>query len=452
MTKTIKKINEKIKNKCAKVVTAEEMTRMVKEKGPQQAAEEVDVVTTGTFGAMCSSGVWINFGHSEPPIKMSKAWINHVEAYTGVAAVDVYLGATQQSEVSGINYGGAHVIEDLVKRKPVMLRATARRTDCYPRTEIETQLSLEDLNQVTMSNPRNAYQKYNSATNSSEKTLYTYMGKLLPRFGNITYSGAGELSPLMNDPTFETIGLGTRIFLGGSSGYIVGRGTQHDPKTGMSTLMVQGDLKKMSAKFLRAATFKGYGCSLYVGIGVPIPVLNAGVAKRTGISDGEIFTSVLDYGVPSRKRPIIKRVTYKELKSGLVEIKSIQVKTSSLSSYYLAKKIAELLKKWIEKGRFFLSEAVEKLPLREDSTGMAQRKPYPENIFVQEEIQLPKDYPLYRVEERCIHCGLCISYCPFEVFTYGGHRIVSVDDSKCTQCRLCEDVCPVKAIVLPGQR
>jgi len=200
MSKTIKEINKKIEKRKATVVTADEMTRIVRKIGTERAAEEVDVVTTGTFGAMCSSGVWINFGHSEPPIKMSKVWLNNVEAYTGVAAVDAYLGVTQASKSLGIRYGGAHVIEDIVNRKPVVISAVGSGTDCYPRKRIKTEVTIDDLNQVIMSNPRNAYQRYNAAANSGKKPIYTYMGKLLPNFGNATYSGAGELSPIMNDP------------------------------------------------------------------------------------------------------------------------------------------------------------------------------------------------------------------------------------------------------------
>ncbi|HMK46664.1 MAG TPA: homocysteine biosynthesis protein, partial [Methanocella sp.] len=107
--RTIEEINEKIKEGSVNVVTAEEMTSLVQEIGAESAARQVDVVTTGTFGAMCSTGVFLNFGHSDPPIKMQKVWINDVEAYTGVAAVDAYLGATQLSETRGMEYGGAHV-------------------------------------------------------------------------------------------------------------------------------------------------------------------------------------------------------------------------------------------------------------------------------------------------------------------------------------------------------
>jgi len=197
--KTIEEINQKIKDGDAVVVTAAEMTRIVRDMGAGKAAREVDVVTTGTFGAMCSSGVFLNFGHSDPPIKMSRTYLNGVEAYSGLAAVDAYIGATQphRDPKIGLKYGGSHLIEDLVRGKEVELLAEAYGTDCYPLKDIQTRFKLEDLNQAIMVNPRNSYQNYAAATNSSEETLYTYLGTLLPKRGNVTYSSAGELSPFL---------------------------------------------------------------------------------------------------------------------------------------------------------------------------------------------------------------------------------------------------------------
>ncbi|MEZ5334983.1 MAG: homocysteine biosynthesis protein [Methanolobus sp.] len=360
--KTIHEINSKIRDGSVNVVTAEEMVHIVGELGAEGAAKEVDVVTTGTFGAMCSSGVWLNFGHSEPPIKMQKVFLNDVEAYTGVAAVDAFLGATQLSETLEMAYGGAHVIEDLIRGKSVHLHATSHGTDCYPRKVLDTTLTLEDMNQAIMMNPRNAYQKYNAATNSTKTTIHTYMGSLLPSFGNITYSGAGVLSPLSNDPDYMTIGTGTRIFLGGTHGYITGEGTQHSSGGGFGTLMVQGDLKNMDPDYIRAANFTGYGTSLYVGMGVPIPVLNEQIAKATAVTDADISTNILDYGVPSRDRPSIRQVTYEELRSGYVDINGRNVPTSSMSSFKKSRKIASELKDWIRRGEFFVSMPVERLP------------------------------------------------------------------------------------------
>ncbi len=373
--KTVKEINEKIKNNEAVVITAEEMIKVVEEIGPEKASREVDVVTTGTFGAMCSSGVFLNFGHSDPPIKIMKAYLNGVEVYSGLAAVDGYLGATQINidDDIDINYGGAHVIEDLVKGKSVELVAEGYTTDCYPRKKIITSITLDDLNQAIMVNPRNCYQTYPSATNSREEKIYTYMGTLLPEFGNINYSGAGQLNPLQNDynretKTYNTIGIGTKIFLGGGVGYIIGEGTQHNPETGYGTLMVKGDLKEMSPKYLKAATIPKYGCSLFVGIGVPIPVINEEVAKACAIRDRDIEVPIVDYGVPRRDRPVIGKTNYEDLRKGQItveltineneEIKKIEktIKTASVSSYKLSRDVARELKDWILRGDFLLSE------------------------------------------------------------------------------------------------
>ena len=128
MVKTIEEINEKILNGSARVVTAEEMPAIVAELGEEGALKEVDVVTTGTFGAMCSSGAFFNFGHADPPIRMEKAWINDVEMYAGLAAVDAYLGATQESVTRGINYGGAHDCLIEVLKKQLVLNRFSRIT------------------------------------------------------------------------------------------------------------------------------------------------------------------------------------------------------------------------------------------------------------------------------------------------------------------------------------
>ncbi len=197
--------------------------------------------------------------------------------------------------------------------------------------------------------------------NGRDEVIYTYMGKLLPNYGNATFSGAGSLSPLSNDPDYETIGIGTRIFLGGGIGYVIGEGTQHSPTNNFGTIMVKGDLKQMKPESLRGASFTKYGTTIYVGIGMPIPILNEGLAKKTGISDEEIKTNVLDYGVARRDRPVLKETNYAELKSGKIVIDDKDVPVTPLSSIREARKISELLKKWIEKGTFFLTLPVERL-------------------------------------------------------------------------------------------
>ncbi len=376
ITKTYQEINAKIRKGDVVVMTAEEIIDVVKTEGPVDAARRVDVVTTGTFAPMCSSGAFLNFGHSTPGTKAAKVWLNNVPAYGGIAAVDCYIGATEPCEDDPLNkvypgefnYGGGHVIEDLVAGRTVHLKATGYGTDCYPGRQLEKEVTVSDLPFATLCNPRNGYQNYNCAVNLTNKTIYTYMGTLKPESRNANYCSAGQLSPLMNDPFYRTVGLGTRIFLGGGTGYVTWFGTQHNPDVPRTdrgiplkpsgTLFVMGDMKQMDTRWLKGVGIQGYGCSLAVGLGIPIPMLNEEIAKFVGISDEEIFTQVVDYGhdYPNGIARSLGQVSYAELKSGTITIQGRKIPTVPLSSMVKAREIADMLKADIQAGRFFISE------------------------------------------------------------------------------------------------
>jgi len=380
--KTYEQINNRIESGKAVVLTAEEIIDYVEKKGLATAAKEVDVVTTATFGPMCSSGCVLNFGHSKPKIRMSEAWVQDVLVYTGLSAVDVYLGATQLRHNDPANmdhpgefrYGGGHVMEDLVAGKTLQLFALSYGTDCYPLRELRTYFTIHDLNQAIMLNPRNCYQNYNVAINDSERTIYTYMGILEPDRKNANYCSAGQLSPLLNDPYYETIGVGTRVWMAGAHGHIYAEGTQHAggvartpdgiPKGGAGTLALTADMKQMRQEFVRGASFRGYGVSLALGVGIPIPILNEDILKRTCVSDREIMAPVVDYSAdyPQNTGKVLCHVNYEQLRSGEIEVDGRKVGVGSLSSYYKALEIAHLLADEIRRGDFRLAEPIAYLP------------------------------------------------------------------------------------------
>ncbi|MDD3985990.1 MAG: homocysteine biosynthesis protein, partial [Methanobacterium sp.] len=164
--------------------------------------------------------------------------------------------------------------------------------------------------------------------------------------------------------------IGTKIFLCGAEGYVIGEGTQHNtevprkngvPTGGAGTLMLKGDMKEMDHEYVRGATMPKYGSTLYVGTGIPIPILNSDIAQRTAISDEDIICHVLDYGVAKRSKPSLLETNYKELRSGSIEINGVEIESSPLSSYKKALKIAEELKAWIDNGDFFLTNPVKLL-------------------------------------------------------------------------------------------
>ena len=380
--KTYEQINNRIESGKAVVLTADEIIDYVDEKGLAAAAKEVDVVTTATFGPMCSSGCFLNFGHSKPKIRMSEAWIEDVLVYTGVAAVDVYLGATQLRHGDPANmyppgefrYGGGHAMEDLVAGKKLQLFALSYGTDCYPLREIRTYFTIDDLNQAIMVNPRNCYQNYNVAINDSDRTIYTYMGTLEPEKKNANYCSAGQLSPLLNDPYYDVIGVGTKVWMAGARGHVYAEGTQHAggcertpggiPKGGAGTLALTGDMKQMRPEFVRGVTFSGYGVSLALGVGVPIPILNEDVLKRTCVRDRDIPAPVVDYSLdyPQNNGKVVCYVNYEELRSGQIEVEGKKVAVGSLSSYYKALEVAHLLADEIRRGDFQLAEPIAPLP------------------------------------------------------------------------------------------
>jgi len=384
VAKTIAEINEKISSGQVVAMTAEEIIEAVKEKGAEETAQEVDVVTTGTFAPMCSSGAFLNVGHSRPRIKLGggRVWLNDVPAYTGLAAVDIYIGATASPDddpknklyPGEFNYGGGHVIEELVAGRDIRLVATAYGTDCYPRKSLETLINIKSIHEAVLFNVRNAYQNYNVAVNLSDRTIYTYMGMLKPSLGNANYATAGQLSPLLNDPLYKTIGIGTKIFLGGGTGYVAWPGTQHNPdvprtdngvpRRPAGTLAVIGNLKQMKSEWLRGVSMLGFGPSLAVGIGIPIPILSEEILCYTAVKDEDIFAPVVDYSdaYPQGKPDILREVSYAELKRGTIEVQGKEVSTASLSSYPKAREIAHTLKKWIEEGKFLLTEPVAPLP------------------------------------------------------------------------------------------
>ncbi|WP_346293537.1 homocysteine biosynthesis protein [Sphaerothrix gracilis] len=380
--RTLEEINHRIRQGQAQVFTADEFKQLAQTEGIAQAAKAADVVTTGTFEPMESSGAVLNLGHTDPPIKIRHCQLDGVAAYAGFGAVDLYLGASQIAESSRLGdgieaedvreRGGGHVIADLIAGRPVQLRAVGQVTDCYPRASLETTITRETINQFYLFNPRNLYQNFIVGVNGGDRLLHTYLGPLQPRLGNAVYSNPGALSPLLNDPNLQVIGIGTRIFLGGGVGYVAWEGTQHFPlqkrlpnQTPIgpaATVALIGDAKQMDPDWVRGCYFKGYGPSLMLGVGVPIPILNEAIARGCAVQDSELVAPVMDFSIPRRVRPTFGLVSYAQLKSGRLTIDGQTVRTAPLASLYRARQVAQILKDWISAGKFELTAAIAPLP------------------------------------------------------------------------------------------
>ncbi|MEM9213449.1 MAG: homocysteine biosynthesis protein [Cyanobacteria bacterium P01_F01_bin.150] len=389
-TRTVDEINTKITEGRAVVWTAEELKARVDELGVEAIAQQVDIITTGTFEPMESSGAIINLGHTDPPLNIRRCWLDGVLAYAGFGAVDIYLGATQPADYVGLGEtididdlkerGGGHVIADLIAGKGVSFRALGNLSDCYTRSSFESTISKHTINQFYLFNPRNLYQNFVVGVNGGDRTLWTYFGPLQPHLGNAVYSNPGAISPLWNDPALQIVGIGSRIFLGGGVGYIAWEGTQHFPlqkrlsnQTPIgpaATLALIGDAKQMQSEWVRGCYFKGYGPSLMVGVGIPIPVLNEQVLQRCAVKDVDIVAPVIDLSIPRRVRPTFGLVSYAQLKSGAITINGRRIRTAPLASISLSRQVAVELKEKIEARTFLLTNPVASIPM--NSTFLTQ--------------------------------------------------------------------------------
>ena len=133
----------------------------------------------------------------------------------------------------------------------------------------------------------------------------------------------------------------------------------------VENLVVPSKVHKNNA--VRGVSFKGYGVSLALGVGVPIPILNPDILRRTTVRDRDIQASVIDYSndYPQKTGKVLARFNYEQLRSGEVELLGKKVPVTSLSSYHKALEICNLLKAEIEAGRFLLSAPSQRLPLEQ---------------------------------------------------------------------------------------
>ena len=100
-------------------------------------------------------------------------------------------------------------------------------------------------------------------------------------------------------------------------------------------------------------------------MGIPIPVLDESLMEKLAKSNDELYTHIYDYGLGLLKKPVLRRVSYAELRSGAVELNGKMVKTASLSSLSKARTIAEKIKEMIKAGEFELTKPVAALPKSE---------------------------------------------------------------------------------------
>jgi putative methanogenesis marker 16 metalloprotein len=292
--RSIEEINEKIKGGNVTVLTAEEVSRLVREDNPP-VAEDVDVVTTGTCGIMSGTAAVLHVPVAKPGIfkKAKKIFLNGVPGFPGpcpnewLGSVDMIIYGTSHS-IYDNKYGGGFLFKDLVGGQEIEVEMESTDGDI-----IKSKTNINEIGTAQMIGTRMAFKNYNSFTNPSEEIVSSIFHAIDMNgpFNGISISGCGQLNPLQNDPLMKTICSGAKVLLNGSEGIIIGPGTRSNSEK--PNMMITADMKQMDAHYLGG--FKtGAGPEIFDSVAAAIPILNEDILKQTFIQNNDIKLPVAD--------------------------------------------------------------------------------------------------------------------------------------------------------------
>jgi putative methanogenesis marker 16 metalloprotein len=283
--KTIEQITRRIEEGDAVVYTASELKDLVR-KGKKITSEDVDVVTTGTFGVMSGTLAILHVPVADPGSfdRADRAWLNGVPATPGpcpnerIGSVDLVVHGTSRASAS---YGGGHLFRDMVSRLPVKveIESQGRR---FTRT-----VTLEEMGSARLVTTRSAFKNYGAFLNlrpDTVQTIFSVRGLSGPS-QELSVSGCGDINPLQNDPALKATGVGTRILLNGGPGYIMGPGTRSCRER--PNIAAFADMRHMVPEMMGGfITSLGPECTTSVAI--PIPVLDDEILSYLMVKNEDI--------------------------------------------------------------------------------------------------------------------------------------------------------------------
>jgi len=294
MKRRIEDINEKIKKGEAVVISADNLSDMVRD-GEDVKVKDVDVVTTATRGCMSGTAAVLSFRFSEPGIfergKMVR--LNGIPVIPGPAPneragyIDTIVYGTQES-LHNSRYGGGHLFKDLVKGKEIEVEV-----DTTDGRTLEETITIEDTNTARIIGSRNCCKNYQAFANSKEGSVKTiFHPKCLEgAYKECSFAGCGELNPIQNDPDLEVIGIGSKILMNGAEGIILGHGTKSSPEHPF--LMTTAEMYDMEPEYM-GGTVTSAGVEVLNTIAIPIPILNEKTLKNAKVLDETIELPLMD--------------------------------------------------------------------------------------------------------------------------------------------------------------
>ncbi len=292
--RSIEEINQKIKSGEATVLTAEEVSNLVRE-GEEPKAEDVDVITTGTCGVMSGTAAIFHVKAGEPGSfkKAKKVLLNGVPGYPGpcpnewLGSVDMMVYGTSHS-IYDKDYGGGFLFKDIIAGNDIKIDVESIHGE-----KIRSTINMDDFGTARMIGTRLAFKNYTAFINPSKKSVASIFHAIEMEgpYKGLSFSGCGELNPLQNDPVMNTVKRGTKMLMCGSEGIVIGNGTRSTPQK--PNLMISADMYEMDPHFIGG--FKtAAGPEIFNSIAVAIPVLNEDIIKNTYVLNRDINLPIAD--------------------------------------------------------------------------------------------------------------------------------------------------------------
>lgn len=293
-TRTLSQIKQKIKDGDATVLTAEEVSNLVR-AGEAPKFDDVDVVTTGTCGVMSGTAAIFHIKVGEPGSfkKASKILVNGLPGFPGpcpnewLGSVDLIVYGTSHS-IYDDSYGGGFLFQDMVRGNEIEIEMESINGEI-----LKTTTTLNEMGTAQMLGTRLAFKNYNAFVNPSEESVTSIFNAVNMEgpFEGLSFSGCGELNPLQNDPHRRILKEGARILLAGSEGTILGPGTRSSDEK--PNLMISADMHKMDPTFVGG--FKtAAGPEVFNSVAAAIPILNEDIFQDTFILNKDIKLPVAD--------------------------------------------------------------------------------------------------------------------------------------------------------------
>jgi putative methanogenesis marker 16 metalloprotein len=370
MVKSFPEILMRIDKGKAVVMTSQEVCDLVR-SGEQAELRDVDVVTTATRAVMSGTYAVLSFPAACPGAytRAKSVWINGVPAQVGpcpnekLGILDLIVFGTAHSRDKH-NYGGGHLFRDLVERKPVLVDVVAGEGKT-----LQAEIGLDEMPHARLYGSRHAFKNYSAFINPGDKPVPTifHAREFEPHCRGATFSGCGQINPVKNDPLLEAIGVGTRILMNGAEGFVTGQGTRSCAER--PNLSGFADMHKMNPEYM-GGFITSAGPECIVSWAVPIPVTTNTILNEIARLDREIPLPVVDVNA----RCCIGQADYGDV--------------------------------W---------EDVD-LCVEFDSQGCSGcTRCQVERICPMKAVSF--DGTSARLdEERCFHCGLCVSQCPSAAF------------------------------------